>query len=312
MIDLTERMLLLRQVPIGERLDQATLRATAAMLHEEMYSPGTVIQPQGEAVNAVCIFAKGEVELRRDGRIVGTLHAPQTFGFLDILAQEPASYAATALTDTRAFLLDGESLLELLEDRFDLLVATIRYFAERIRGDLSQLPAGDLQASPTTAVQRPLDRIERILFLRSVTAFAEASIGALSVMAEGVLEQTLPAGSILWPAGAHADRVFFVLRGSVRCEAPDGRVFRFGPRAAVGDTEAIARGTRWYTAVAETDITGYSAPTDRLLDLFEHEGRTAMRFVGALARTQVMTLERRLALGHDALSAPPGELRFGA
>ena len=315
MTALTERMLQLRQVPVSAKLSPPVLKIVAEQLRERTFAAGTMLFAQGEPMDGVLLLTEGSIDLVREGKPFGSLAAPQTVGFLAVLARSDASFSAIAKTPIHAFELPVDVMTELYEDHFDLVVATLRYFAERLTIDLGELPESDLGVAPLEmdiVPNRPVDWVEKILCLRKTTGFAEANVHALGGLAKRMQEVQVPAGTTLWHIGERAERAFYILRGTIRCEAADGRVFRYGAGTGLGALEALADRPRWFTATVESDAVGLYGHTDRLLDLFEHEFRMAMDFITMLARAQVEILDQRAALGQQPLRAKIGRLRVGA
>jgi CRP-like cAMP-binding protein len=150
---------------------------------------------------------------------------------------------------------------------------------------------------------RPLDLVEKVLFLRENSAFKNANVNALAIMARQMKEERVKAGTTLWRVGDPSERTLFLLSGTVVCETADGRVFRYGPGTGVGGIEALSERPRWYSVTAETDVMGISGRADHLLDIFEHQFRMAMDFIAMLAKAQIGLLARRATLGQKPLTA---------
>lgn len=312
--ELARRMLHLRGVPVAAVLSTPVLRSVAAHLVERRFRVGEPLMVHGEPIDALYFLTRGVATLRRGDVSLGELAAPQTLGFLGILARTEGTYDAVAATETVAWELQTDTLLELLEDHFELLEATVRYLAERVHFDVQELPAEALGMPPVELGPVPprLELVDRILLLRKFATFAQVDVQALAAMAREIEEARLPAGSVLWRVGERADRALFLVGGGVRCETADGRVFRYGPGTGVGGIEALADRPRWTTVTAESDIVGFYGRTDRLLDLFEHHFRMGMDFVMNLARAELGLLERRAKLGHAPLAALRDVSRLGA
>ena len=126
MIDLTEKMLHIRQIPVGAMLPPPVLRVIAAHLQERAFAAGTRLMRRGEPIDGLHMLIEGGVALTREGASLGDLDAPQTLGFLGILARQDGPYDATAKEDVRALELETDTLLDLFEDHFELLAATLR------------------------------------------------------------------------------------------------------------------------------------------------------------------------------------------
>ncbi|MEA2750113.1 MAG: hypothetical protein QOI41_4256 [Myxococcales bacterium] len=306
MNDLTEKMLHIRQIPVGAMLPAPVLRVIAAHLRERTFAKGSLLMRSGEPIDGLHMLTDGGVALTRAGQSLGDLDAPQTLGFLGILARQDGPYDATAKSEVRAFELETDTLLELFEDHFELLSATLRYLAERLYFDMQELPATALGIPPTDiglVPERPLDLVERVMFLRTTSGFSQASVNALALMARQMEEVRVKAGTSLWKVGEHAEGVFFIVRGSVVCTSADGRAFRYGAGTGVGGIEALADKPRWYGADAETDVVALRGNSAQLMDIFEHQFRMAMDFMSMLARAEIGLLARRATLGQNPLTA---------
>lgn len=271
--DLTERMLHLRQIPVGALLSPPVVRAIAVHLRERTFAAGDLLMRAGEPIDAFYLLTDGALDLRRDGAVLGELRAPQTLGFLGILARQDGPYDAVARSEVRAFELETDTLIELLEDHFELLVATIRYLAERLTLDMQELPEGALGLPPVAMgplPQGPLDLVARVLLLRKISAFASANVNALAAIAEQMKEIRAPSGHAFWSAGDAPEGALFLLDGEVACRTADGRRFSYGPGTAVGGLEALCDRPRWYAVEARTPVVGLLGRTDLLLDIFEY------------------------------------------
>lgn len=306
MSDLTERMLHIRQIPVGAMMPAPVLRVLAEHLRERTFADGTRIVRSGEPIEGLYMLTEGGVALSREGTSLGELIAPQTLGFLGILARQDGPYDATAKGEVQAFELETDTLLELFEDHFELLSATLRYLAERIYFDMQDLPqealgipAADLGPVP----DRPLDIVERVLMLRASSGFTKASVNVLAIMARQMDEVRARPGRTFWNVGDAADRVLYLLKGTVLCRTADGREFRYGPGTGAGGVEALANKPRWYSVTAETDVVGLLGHSDQLNDIFENHFRMAMDFISMLARAELGLLARRATLGQKPLAA---------
>jgi CRP-like cAMP-binding protein len=305
-IDLTEKMLHIRQIPVGAMLPPPVLRVIAAHLQERRFAAGTRLMRRGEPIDGLHMLIDGGVTLTREGTSLGDLDAPQTLGFLGILARQDGPYDAIAKGEVRALELETDTLLELFEDHFELLAATLRYLAERLYFDMLELPEEALGIPPSElgpVPDRPLDLVERVMFLRTSSGLTEASINALAVMARQMDEIRVSAGESFWKVGDPAEGVFFVLKGTVHCKTADGREFRYGPGTGAGGVESLAGKERWYAATAETDVVGLRGRSHQLMDIFENQFRMAMDFAAMLARALIGMLARKATLGLSPLGA---------
>lgn len=318
--DVTERMLHLRQIPVATMLGTPMLRILAGALRPRTLREGRALVKQGAPMEGMYLLTDGTIRLERAGAPFGELRAPQTLGFLSILARTEAPWDAIAATETRAYELETDTLLDLFADHFDLFEATLRYLAERLWFEFQELPQEMLGIAPVDLGEVPdraIDIVEKVLYLRKTSAFATANVNAIAVMGRQLEEVRLPAGMRIWSAGDPGDRVITLLKGTVRCNVPDGRTFTYGPGTGMGGIDAIADRPRWFDAIAETPVVGLAGHTHDLLDLFEQQHKMAMDFVMMLARAQSGLLERKAKLGQNPLAATRvakklGAVRYGA
>ncbi len=318
LVDLTERLIYLRSIPVAATLPMPVLRLIAAALTARTYPAGAHLMKQGEPIEALHFLIQGKVALSRNGRSLGDLAPPQSLGFLGILARADGTYDATAAVDTETLELEAEPLYELFEEHFALLHASLRYAAERLCSDMQELPAEALAIPFDEHVgpvpDRPLDLVERIFFLRRVTAFSRASLSALAVVAEQLVEvRTGAAGEVLWRPGDRSEHALMIVAGAVECATADGQKrFRYGPGTAVGGIEALAGRPRWYGVTTAGPLVALRGRTDDLLDVFEDHYPMAMDFVAMLASGIIALMERKAALGEQALGALRDVSRLGA
>jgi CRP-like cAMP-binding protein len=315
-VDLTERLLHLRSIPVGGAMPPYILKIIASHLTEEEFPKGAVVMTQGQPIAEFLMLLEGELSLVRGGKPIGRLKAPQTLGFLGIIAQSEGTYDAVVERDVKALMLDADVLLDLMSEHTVFLIATLRYVGERLYYDMQDLPEQALgmapEELPITVSDRPLDLVERVLMLRRSNFFGKANMNALSTYAQQLEEIRVPEGERLWNVGDDGDHFVLLVDGTVRCAAADGRTFRFGKGNAVGGLESVANKTRWYTAVAETPLVGLLGRRDTTVDLFEYNFEMAMHFTSALANALVQLIERKAALGQQPLRVLRNVSNMGA
>jgi CRP-like cAMP-binding protein len=261
------------------------------------------------------LFTEGRVALVRGGKPIGTLVPPQSLGFIGILSRGDGAYQATAEVETRALELDTDALLELMEDHFTLLQATLRYLAERLYYELLEVPAGML-GHPIDAAHpvddRELDLVERIVFLRRISTFRRTNLNALALLSRMLDHVVYEPGTRLWSAGDPSTGTLFVVSGAIGCTTGDGRTFSYGPTTAVGGIDDLAGKPRWYDAVATTRLVALHGRGDRLLDLLEDNFGMAMDFISVFAEGLTAILERKAALGLAPLQVKRDVSKLGA
>ncbi len=301
LVDVTERAIYLRSIPVAAELPARVLHLVALSLTERELPTGHGVQKAGEPVESLHLLTSGELSLVRDGVEVGSLAPPQSVGFLDILARADGSYDAVTKTATTTLELRAERLFELMEDHFDLLRATLRYAAERLLQEMQELPAQALsfapERMPIPIPGRALDLVERVLLMRNMNVFRRTNVNALSVLTEHMPEIRVAAGTRLFEVGEAPTFTVFVVDGTVRCTAADGRSFTHGAGTATGGVESLADEPRWYEAVAETDLIYLRGSADTLVDMMEDNPDIGFDFISMLTSGLRAILARKAQAG---------------
>lgn len=286
-VDVTERAIYLRSIPVAAELPPKVLHAVAHSLTEREFQVGDKLLEVGKPVRALELLTVGKLVLQRDGKQLGEMTPPQSVGFLNILARNDATYDAVVVEPSHALELSAERFYELVEDHYPLLVATLRYIAQRMLAEMQELPqeALGLKAMdlPLAIPDREMDLVERVFFLRCMSAFSKTNLGALAILAELMDELRVPEGHTVFELGAPSEFTLFILSGWVTCETADGRRFEYGPGTAVGGVEALANQRRWYTVTTRTPLIGLRGRADDLLALMEDNFGLGGDFIRVLA-----------------------------
>jgi CRP-like cAMP-binding protein len=302
--DVTERAIYLRSIPVAAELPPHVVHVIASLLVPRRFDVGDRLMRAGETFQGLELLTEGRVGLSRGDAKLGQLAPPQSLGFLDILTRSAGSYDAVAIEPTRSMLLDTEVFYELMEEHPPLLHATIRYAADRLLYEMQELPAEMLGFPDETIpfevpADRPLDLVERILFLRVLSTFKKTNVNALAAMAQQIEEVRIPAGADVFRRGEPSTSGYMLVKGHIECFNKDGKRFRYGPGTAVGGVESIAAKPRWYDAKAEDDIVALLGSTDEFFDLFEENFGMATDFLTMLAGGLKGLLARKAAMGQS-------------
>jgi CRP-like cAMP-binding protein len=315
-VDLTERIIYLRAIPVGAMLPPPVLKIIASSLRETSFAAGESLMREGAPISALRLLTEGRLALVRKGKPFGTLAPPQSLGFLGILARGDGTYDATAEVATRCLELDSETLLELLEDHIELLQATLRYLCERLLHELKELPGeilgGLLEGTPRDLPERDLDPVERMVYLRSLGVFDKTNLNSLAALAQTLVQCRFEPGAVVWRTGEPATCTGLVLRGRARCVTDDGqRRWVAGANSALGGIEAIAGMPRWYELSAETPLVMFKLPTEPFMDILEDDFPLAVSFVALFANLLVDHLERKAAAGQSTVGVLRNVTKLG-
>jgi len=296
-----ERILSLKRIPILAGLSPEDLAVVAEHGRERFFPKGSVLLREGEPIPALYAVLDGRVHLARKGRKLGHVTSAEFVGGAGIFARDPEGLSATAETDTLALELDADATLEIFEDHFPILHHVLREVCRWLLDLVGRLPSslyGDIfpRFEAPIAPAGDLDLVERILFLRQVSPFAQSSINALAELSRGMAEVSLPAGTRLWEEGEASGTVLLLVSGTIACTARGGEAtFTTGPGAPLGAVESMAERPRWYTAVTETKVTALQGSIEGLIDVFEDNFDMAMDYLAVMARAQIRLLELRVS-----------------
>lgn len=296
-VDLTERMLHLRALPAMARLPGSILKLVAAELRERVLMAGEPVLVVGERPSALAVVMDGHVDVSGRSR---PIPAPLGLGLIPIAASAPAIHGVRAGVDLRVLELDAHVLHELMEEHDALLRSVVCRISSHLYGELHQLPVEVLESRldgvDMVVPPRPLDIVERVLFLRSLRAFGQANLNAVAALARTLDEERHPAGTVLWREGESGDYSVFMGAGRVSCARADGKRWRAGASSVLGGTESLAERPRWYTLTAETPVVFFRSPLAGFMDLMADDNELARGFMSRLG-AEVLGLLARRAVG---------------
>jgi CRP-like cAMP-binding protein len=121
----TDKLEILRGVPLFADLDERSLQAVAILAHEVAFTAGDSFMLEGENGDEFYVIVDGTVRIERGGRAVRSMTAGGFLGEIALLEQRPRTASATATTDVRA--------LEIRSHEFERLMATLPEVQRRIR-----------------------------------------------------------------------------------------------------------------------------------------------------------------------------------
>ena len=120
---------LLRSVPLFRILPAPALEGLAKGLEPVRFTPGAVLVTEGEEGDCYLAIAEGEVEVRRHGRQVGTLHRGEGLGEIALLRTGRRTATAVAASPVLAYRLERAPFLTAVTGH----VPTLRHAIEQVR-----------------------------------------------------------------------------------------------------------------------------------------------------------------------------------
>jgi CRP-like cAMP-binding protein len=303
-----ERLLHLRTLPILGTLSPEDLGLVAEQARTRIFRKGDRLLRQGEPIGSVHILVEGRVDLRRGNQDLGRAGPGAGVGGLGYLSRDPEGVEAVAETDVVALELDGDTLDEILEDRFPVLQHILRETSRGLIDLWHEAPRECLEAQTRISApgfQSPLDLVQRMLFLREGLPFIRASASALADLARGLVELRFEKGTVLWRRGEPGRQVQMLVAGRVSCASPiQDFCLEPEPGFPLGGLDAVAGVPRWYDAVCETPVVTLSGNAEILFDLFEDNSDVALAYLAQVSRVHLDVLERIVAAGREASLLP--------
>ncbi|HEY3120603.1 MAG TPA: cyclic nucleotide-binding domain-containing protein [Vicinamibacteria bacterium] len=302
-----ERLLHLKRYPLFIGLPPADLALVAEYGRERFFPKGAVLLREGEPVASVYIVVDGEVSIRRAGRVIGRAARGAGVGGLGFLARETDGAEAVAEANTLALEWDADAMLELFEDHFSILHHMLRSVCRdlvhlQIKSGCEWMPQ-DAARPSSLPLDRPLDLVERIFFLRRSAPFLHGSINALAELSRAVVEMRFDPGTHLWDEGDTGPSVQLIMEGTVRCRASTGCEFTAGAGFPLGVVEAMAELPRWHDAVTETRLVTLQGNVEAMLDVFEDNFDMAMDYLAAMAKALSLISQRVTGTYQTSLGA---------
>lgn len=277
-----------------------------------------VLYREGEPAQHLYALVRGEIELAAAGRAPRILRDQSGLGVLEILADVPRTFTATALTPVQATRVTAENYLDFLEERFELVVSALAGVTADIhQHSLALPPDGGFPrvAEPTSDwPSAPLTLVQKTGLLRESGVFGKANVQALVRLAGLGREARVERGETVFLRGEAAGRFFLVAHGVVeaRHEAP-ALVATFGRGDLVCGYGALGAADDQYVATARSRAVVLSFSEEDFFDVMEEHFKL-MRSVlaGIASEHERLLLERERRAretengGSGDLIGPPG------
>lgn len=126
---------------------------------------------------------------------------------------------------------------------------------------------------------------EKVLVLKNIPFFAEASELALSDLIAVCDEHTVKAGEIITKIGDENKYLFMILSGSVHVlDKEDNLLSEYGARQVFGETTVLSPAILPYKYVAHTQTTFLRVSGDQLYRMMALHPTLAKGFIGELSK----------------------------
>jgi CRP-like cAMP-binding protein len=313
-LELTERIMRLRSVPIFRGVATTDLAPVAASMRSRSFEKGEIIIREDAPPRVFFLTTLGTITMRRKGKHIGTVRAPGGVGFLSVLARTAGGTESIAETYTEGYEVTADAIEEMLEDHFSVFLGALRWVSERmlIEHREARPPPYVPPAVPFDHLigDRELGIVERIFILRRSRALAVANVNSVARVARRMQEVRVPAGTVLWRPDDVADFSLYVMKGMLELRWKDGAsVQKVGPGFVVGGAESLIGHPRWNELVASDPVVLLKGPREVLLDMMEDDHEAAIGFMSMLARGLMSIWDRKAEAGIAAVgTARPSEV----
>jgi HEAT repeat protein len=135
------KLFALEGVEIFAQSDVDDLGAVAAVAREEAFQRGQRIYAEGDPGDALYVIVEGSVEARREGEVVLSMGARESFGETSLFDGQPRINEAVAIADTRVLVIDRRDFLDLLADRPELLAGMFRVLSRQLKSMVVEVAA---------------------------------------------------------------------------------------------------------------------------------------------------------------------------
>ena len=119
-LDLVDRLLLLRRMPVFDRTSVTALAELARTMAQVRFETGTVLWHEGEPAAHLVMICGGEVRATVPGGVEFTAGPGFPLGALEALGQRPRWYEVVATTPVVGLYGQTDVLFDLFEDNFDM------------------------------------------------------------------------------------------------------------------------------------------------------------------------------------------------
>lgn len=136
---------------------------------------------------------------------------------------------------------------------------------------------------------------EKVLVLKNIPFFTEASELALSDLISVCEEHTVKADEVILEAGTENKYLYLILSGTIHIMGSDGRLItEVGARQVFGETTVMSPAVLPYRIISQTQTTFLKVSGDQLYRMMALHPSLAFGFIGELSKrirqTQIKNL----------------------
>jgi CRP/FNR family cyclic AMP-dependent transcriptional regulator len=130
----TDKIAVLRSVPLFADLDERSLQAVAVLAREETHKAGEILMLEGEPGNEFFVIVDGTIRIERGERTIRSMTSGGFLGEIALFDRRPRTATATAESDV--------TVLVLHQYEFDRLLDTMPAVHRRVRAAIDRRERG--------------------------------------------------------------------------------------------------------------------------------------------------------------------------
>jgi CRP/FNR family cyclic AMP-dependent transcriptional regulator len=167
-----EKVEFLKSVPIFSELKDETLSQLSKTGSVQSFSKDSIILSEKEAGSALFIIISGKVKISRISAedndkevILALLNPSDFFGEMSLLDGLERSATATAMDDSKIFIIQRNDFLQLLNDNPDVSIALLQELTQRLRAagmKIKALSLKDAEGKVATVLLQLADDVGKI------------------------------------------------------------------------------------------------------------------------------------------------------
>jgi CRP-like cAMP-binding protein len=245
------------------------------LLDEVTAAPGEVVFDVGDAPDRFLFLIEGRVAMEQKGLRAWEFVPMAVVGIIDAVLERPRTRNCRALEPSRFLSLKMADWFDMLEDNGQVARAAIRNFATQLHGRWQKLAPRLARHSdaPPAPSSPPLETYDKILVLRRAASLRSAGMQAIASLATVAEPLRLKQGELLFDVGAHAENLYFVVRGALELTAPGGFRYLHQRGDLVGGPAALCHALPGYAARATTESVVLRIAEQDFYDQAEEHGR---------------------------------------
>lgn len=132
---MTDKLELLRGVPLFADLDDRSLQAVAVLARERTHNAGDVLMLEGEPGDEFYVILDGMVRIERGDRTIRSMSPGGFLGEIALVERRPRTATATAVSDV--------TVLALHHHAFDRLLETMPAVHRRVKAAIGRRERGE-------------------------------------------------------------------------------------------------------------------------------------------------------------------------